>query len=217
MEIFMLRHTFMLTLSLLLCGCASDMPEILLPPEDPAEEASDVAPDFDLNEPANESPDEEAEPNAMTEPQEKTPLQYNQLNELEAYVILEKGTEPPDGFRYKGEFTKLMEPGTYICRRCNAPLYKSNSKFLSDCGWPSFDDEIPGAVARHVDADGSRTEITCKNCGGHLGHVFVGERYTAKNTRHCVNSMSMKFIAEGKKLPPVIGPGAADPEVIPSP
>ncbi|MFW5820656.1 MAG: methionine-R-sulfoxide reductase, partial [Bacteroidota bacterium] len=125
---------------------------------------------------------------------EKMNEKFNKLTDFEKYVILDKGTERP----WSGEYTDHKEKGTYICKRCNAPLYQSADKFDSNCGWPSFDDEIEGAVTRTLDADGVRIEITCSNCSGHLGHVFVGEGFTPKNTRHCVNSVSMEFIPEGK-------------------
>ena len=115
---------------------------------------------------------------------------YNELTAQERHIIEMKGTEYP----FSGEYDNFYEAGTYVCRRCDAELYRSVDKFDAHCGWPAFDKEVPGSTIRTPDPDGFRTEISCANCEGHLGHVFVGERLTETNTRHCINSLSMKFI-----------------------
>jgi peptide-methionine (R)-S-oxide reductase len=126
-------------------------------------------------------------------------MSYNSLSPEEERILVRKGTEPA----FSGEYNDLKTEGTFICRRCNEPLYESSDKFDSGCGWPSFDDEITGHVERVPDADGRGTEIVCGNCGGHLGHVFSGEKFTEKNTRHCVNSLSIRFIPKGEELPKI--------------
>lgn len=125
---------------------------------------------------------------------------YNKLNPQEEDIIERKGTEAP----FTGKYDDFYEDGLFICRRCNAPLFSSESKFDAGCGWPSFDDDYPNAVKRVPDADGERTEIQCANCEAHLGHEFLGEHLTEENTRHCVNSLSIRYIPKGQPLPKVL-------------
>lgn len=127
-------------------------------------------------------------------------MNYNKLTPVEKKVIEEKATEPP----FTGEYDDFFEDGTFICRRCNAPLFSSKSKFDAGCGWPAFDDSFQNAITRIPDPDGIRTEIECTNCGGHLGHEFVGESLTRKNTRECVNSLSIRFIPRDRELPEIL-------------
>ena len=127
-------------------------------------------------------------------------MNYNKLTAEEERVIAHKATEAP----FTGEYDNFYEDGTFICRRCNAPLFSSQSKFNAGCGWPSFDESFQNAVERVPDPDGMRTEIQCTNCGAHLGHEFLGEGLTNKNTRHCVNSVSIHFIPKGKESPKIV-------------
>ena len=125
---------------------------------------------------------------------------YNKLTPQEEDIVEGKGTEAP----FSGEYDNSYEDGVYICRKCNAPLFSSESKFDAGCGWPTFDENFPDTIKRIPDSDGERVEIQCANCGAHLGHEFLGEHLTEKNTRHCVNSLSIKFIPKKQKLPEVI-------------
>lgn len=126
-------------------------------------------------------------------------MAYNKLTTQEKHIIEDKGTERA----FSGQYDNFYEDGTFICRRCNSPLFSSKAKFDAGCGWPSFDENFPGAVRRTPDPDGSRTEIECAHCNAHLGHVFMGEKMTEKDTRHCVNSLSIRFIPKGKEMPKV--------------
>ena len=127
-------------------------------------------------------------------------MNYNELTSEQERVIVHKATEAP----FTGEYDNFYQDGTFICRRCNERLFSSKSKFDAGCGWPSFDESFPNAIKRVPDPDGIRTEIECANCGAHLGHEFVGEGLTHKNTRDCVNSLAIRFMPKGKELPKVI-------------
>lgn len=191
--------SLLLVTAIFLPGCATDAE--LMPPLTPSNQSAQFPPDaaggLDDN---NEFTTDSAEEDIVTS--ENAPTEYNKLTDSEKYVLLHKGTERAG----VGEYTDTEDAGTYICRQCNAQLYTSDQKFHSGCGWPAFDDEIPGAVERVPDADGMRTEIVCTNCKGHLGHVFIGERLTSTNTRHCVNSISMILIPQGEKIPAMARP-----------
>jgi methionine-R-sulfoxide reductase len=127
-------------------------------------------------------------------------MPFNQLNDEEKRVIENKQTEAP----FTGEYDNFYDKGVFICKRCNSPLFSSKSKFDAHCGWPSFDENYPNSIKRVLDADGYRTEILCANCGAHMGHVFEGEQLTESNTRHCVNSIAIKFVPENEKLPNIL-------------
>ncbi len=126
-------------------------------------------------------------------------MPYNPLTPEERKVIEEKRTEVP----FSGEYNNSYKEGLFICRKCNSPLFSSKSKFDAECGWPSFDENLPNSIKRVQDKDGMRTEAQCSHCGAHLGHVFEGERLTDKNTRHCVNSLSIRFVPQGIEIPPI--------------
>ena len=129
-------------------------------------------------------------------------MSYNKLSDEERRIIEDKGTEPP----FSGEYDNFRQDGTFVCRRCNAPLFSAKTKFDAGCGWPAFDQNFPNAVSRLPDPNGIRTEIECAHCGAHLGHVFEGEHLTKENTRHCVNSLSIKFVAQKEELPKKLQP-----------
>ena len=122
----------------------------------------------------------------------KSKKDWNRLTHFESHVLLNKGTEMP----FSGEYNNFKGNGSFVCKQCDQVLFQSSDKFDSGCGWPSFDDEVSGSVERIPDSDGRRIEIVCSNCKGHLGHVFRGEGFTEKNTRHCVNSVSIRFISD---------------------
>ncbi|MBI2330264.1 methionine-R-sulfoxide reductase [Candidatus Daviesbacteria bacterium] len=127
-------------------------------------------------------------------------MAYNNLSPEEKQVIEGKGTEAP----FSGEYDNFYKDGMFICRKCNNPLFSSKAKFDAGCGWPSFDESFPNALKRLPDPDGGRVKIECANCKAHLGHEFKGENLTNKNTRECVNSLSIKFIPKNSKLPEVL-------------
>jgi peptide-methionine (R)-S-oxide reductase len=127
-------------------------------------------------------------------------MPYNILNAEEKRVMENKETEDP----FKGEYNDFYKEGKYVCRKCNNPLYSSKAKFKAGCGWPAFDENFPNAIIKILDKDQFRTEITCANCGAHLGHVFEGEGMTEKNSRQCVNSLSIHFIPKGEKMPEIL-------------